>query len=267
VDEVPLKIRYAAASDLGRVRKNNEDAFVADPLLGIFAVADGMGGHAAGEVASRLALDTLRESLACSSQNKKIELSSYQTAVLSLPANRLVNGIHRANQKIYQSSQEKEEYEGMGTTVVAVYFSNSSSVVAHVGDSRLYQIRGQMIEQVTEDHSLVWEQYRQGFISKEDLSTSPLKNVVTRALGMQSTVDIDVKEIDLHEGDLLILCSDGLSDLLRDEELMRTVFEASGDLNRACNRLIQMANLRGGKDNITILLIQIEENRYPPLES
>ena len=258
-DEVALKIRYAAASDPGRVRKNNEDVFLADPSLGIFAVADGMGGHAAGEVASSLAMDTLRESIAQRNQAHESPYPPNQTAVLSSPSNLLVKGIRLANQAIYQSSHEKEEYEGMGTTVVAVYFSDSSSVVAHVGDSRLYQIRGQKIEQVTEDHSIVWEQFRQGLISKAALSSSPMKNIVTRALGMNPTVDVDMKELSLQKGDLLLLCSDGLTDLILDEELVRTVNAASGDLEQACGDLISLANQRGGKDNITVLLIQIEE--------
>jgi protein phosphatase len=253
-----LKTRYAAASDRGRVRKNNEDAFLADPGLGFFAVADGMGGHAAGEIASRLALDTLRKSIAESKQNRETESSPNQTALLSPPSTLLVNGIRLANQAVFQSSQEKEEYRGMGTTVVALFFSDSSSVVAHVGDSRLYRIRGGRIDQVTEDHSLVWEQYREGYLSKEALSSSPLKNIVTRALGMNPTVDVDVQEIDLQKGDLLVLCSDGLSDLVQDEELMSAIRSASGDLDRACRDLTQLANQRGGKDNITTLIIQIE---------
>jgi protein phosphatase len=256
--EVLLKTRYAALSDPGRVRKNNEDAFWADPDLGFFAVADGMGGHAAGEVASRLAVDTLRKAVAESRQTRKTDFSPNQTALLSPPSTLLVNGIRLANQAVFQSSQEKEEHRGMGTTVVALYFFDSSSVVAHVGDSRLYRIRGGKIHQLTEDHSLVWEQYRQGLLSKEALSASSLKNIVTRALGMNPTVDVDVQEIDLQRGDLLILCSDGLSDLVRDEELMETVLGASGDLHRACRELTQLANQRGGKDNITVLLIQIE---------
>ncbi len=253
-----MKTRYAAASDRGRVRKNNEDAFLADPGLGFFAVADGMGGHAAGEIASRLALDTLRKSIEESKQNREREFSPNQTVLLSPLSALLVNGIQLANQAVFQSSQEKEEYRGMGTTVVALFLFDSSSVVAHVGDSRLYRIRGGRIDQVTEDHSLVWEQYREGYLSKEALSSSPLKNIVTRALGMNPTVDVDVQEIDLEKGDLLVLCSDGLSDLVQDEELMSTVRRASGDLDRACRDLTQLANQRGGKDNITTLIIQIE---------
>ena len=257
-DEVRLKIFYAAASDRGRVRKNNEDAFLADPALGIFAVADGMGGHAAGEIASRLALTTLQESLARAIQSQEVEFSPNQTAVISLPSALLVNGIRTANQAVFHSSQEKEEYRGMGTTVVAVYFVDSSPVMAHVGDSRLYRIRTKKIDQLTEDHSVIWEQYREGIIPKEALSSSPLKNIITRALGMQPSVDVDVRELELEKGDLLLLCSDGLSDLVQDEELLKTVKNAAGDLNQACRDLIDLANRRGGKDNITVLLIQIE---------
>jgi serine/threonine protein phosphatase PrpC len=253
-----MKIRYATASDAGRVRKGNEDAFLANPALGIFAVADGMGGHASGEIASRLAVDSLRESIAHAVKEISSPLSEDQTAVVSSPANVLVNGIRSANVRIYKSSLEKDEYKGMGTTLVAVYFANSSAIVAHVGDSRLYQLRGQSIKQITEDHSLVWEQYRQGLITKEVLSSSPHKNIITRALGLQPTIDVEVQELGMQPGDFLILCSDGLSDLVPDEEMLAVVKEVSGDLHRACGDLIRLANLRGGKDNITVLLIQID---------
>jgi len=253
-----MKIRYAAATDTGRVRKNNEDAFIVDPALGIFAVADGMGGHASGEVASRLAVESLQDSLARAARERDAPLTEDSTAVLSSPANILINGFRLANQRIYKSSLEKDQYKGMGTTLVAVYFSGSSSIVAHVGDSRLYQIRGPAIEQVTEDHSLVWEQYKQGLIAKAALSSSPYKNIVTRALGLQPTVDVAVRDLVTQPGDSFILCSDGLSDLVLDEEMLKVSDEASGDLNRACNLLIRLANQRGGKDNITVLLIQID---------
>jgi protein phosphatase len=253
-----MRIHYAAASDLGRVRKNNEDAFIADPSLGIFAVADGMGGHACGEVASRMAVDSLQDAILRAAKEKEPPDSEDQPAVLPSPAHVLVNGIRLANQRIYKSSLKKIEYKGMGTTLVAVYFSNSSSIVAHVGDSRLYRLREQTIEQVTEDHSLVWEQYKQGWIAKEALSSSPLKNIITRALGLYPDIDVDVKELALQPGDFLILCSDGLSDLVQNEEMMGVLKHVSGDLNRACGDLIRLANLRGGKDNITVLLIQID---------
>ena len=253
-----MKTHYAVASDKGRVRKNNEDAFIAEPPLGIFAVADGMGGHASGEVASRMAVDALREAIVKSGKEKEPPFSEDQTAHLSSPAGMLANGIRLANQRIYKSSLEKIEYKGMGTTLVAVYLFNSSSIVAHVGDSRLYRIQGQTIEQVTEDHSLVWDQYKQGLIAKEALSSSPHKNIITRALGLYPTVDVDLKELAIQPGDFLILCSDGLSDLVQDEEMVGVLKNAAGDLNRACGDLIGLANLRGGKDNITVLLIQID---------
>ena len=252
-----MRIRYAAASDRGRVRPNNEDAFIADPALGIFAVADGMGGQEAGEVASRMAVDSLREAIRSAGKEKET-FSEELTTVLSSPANVLIYGIRMANQKICKSSLEKIEYRGMGTTLVAVYFFNSSSIVAHVGDSRLYRLRGQTIEQVTEDHSLVWEHYKRGLITKEALSSSPLKNIVTQALGLHPTLDVDAKELAIQAGDFLILCSDGLSDLVQDEEMVDILQNAAGDLDRACGDLIRLANFRGGKDNITVLLIQID---------
>ena len=254
-----MKVRFAVASDLGRVRKNNEDSYLADPALGVFVVADGMGGHASGEVASRLAVDSLQEFISRAKEKKESSFSEESTAVLSSPKNTLVNGIRLANQRVYKSSQEKQEYKGMGTTLVAVYFEDAVSIVANVGDSRLYHLRGPNIVQVTEDHSFVWEQYKQGLISKEALSSSPHKNIVTRALGIQPTVDVDVKELSVQPKDSFILCSDGLSDLVKEEEMLGAANKASSHLALACSEMIQMANLRGGKDNITILLIQIDQ--------
>ena len=252
-----MKIRFAVASDMGRIRKNNEDAFLAEPELGIFAVADGMGGHASGEIASRMAIDSLRESIARAGQDEEITLSDDITATISSPVNLLVNGIRLANQRIYKASKENQAYKGMGTTLVAVYLSTPTPIVAHVGDSRLYHLRGQTIKQATEDHSFVWEQYKQGLMAREALSSSPHKNIVTRALGIEPTIDVDVQELEVQQGDFLFLCSDGLSDLVQDEEILGLVSKTRHP-NHACENLIHLANLRGGKDNITVLLIQID---------
>ncbi len=254
-----MKVKFAAASDVGRVRTNNEDSFLADPVLGIFAVADGMGGHASGEVASRLAVESLRESIAGAKEEKEAKISADRTAILSSPANLLVNSIRLANQRIYKAAQENKEYKGMGTTLVAAYFPTIPPLVAHVGDSRLYHLRGQAVQQITEDHSWVWEQYKQGLIAKEAIATSPHKNIVTRALGIQPTVDVDIQDLEVQPGDFLLLCSDGLTDLVRDEEMIVTGSRNAKDLESHCNRLVRLANSRGGKDNITVLLIQIEE--------
>ncbi len=253
-----MKVRYAVASDPGQVRKKNEDSFLADPVLGIFAVADGMGGHASGEVASRLAVESLKEFISRAGREKASPLSADSTAILSSPANLIINGIRLANQKIYKASQENKEYKGMGTTLVAAYFSILPSLVAHVGDSRLYLMRGQAIQQITEDHSWVWEQYKQGLIAREAIPTSPHKNIVTRALGIQPTVDVEVQELEVQPGDFLLLCSDGLSDLVREEEMVGTVNRNIRDLDSHCKNLVRLANARGGKDNITALLVQIE---------
>jgi PPM family protein phosphatase len=252
-----MNIRFAASSDLGRVRKKNEDSFLAAPHLSLFAVADGMGGHASGEIASRLAVDTLREHFSQASATKDRRQNEDETAVLSPASNFLVRAFRLVNEKIYRASQERSETRGMGTTLVAVYFSHPSPLVAHVGDSRLYHLTAKSIHQVTEDHSLVWEQYKKGLLSKEDLPSSPQKNIITRALGIKPDVDVELKTLSLEAGDYLLLCTDGLSDMLREEQILRAVHEASGDLTRACSSLVSLANTLGGKDNITALLIQI----------
>jgi serine/threonine protein phosphatase PrpC len=251
-----MKIRFAVKSDVGRVRKNNEDAFLAEPDAGVFAVADGMGGHASGEVASRIAVETLQAFFRDGGKEQDATLRLGPEEAIPSPTQRLVQSIRLANQRIYQDSQDKNECRGMGTTVVAIYLS-SPTIVVNVGDSRLYRIRGPAIDQVTEDHSLVWEEYRKGSLAKEGLSSSPHKNIVTRALGIHPSVDVDTQELNIKPGDILLLCTDGLSDLLQDEELRKVVTENSGDLERASQRLIQWGNQRGGKDNMTVLLIEI----------
>jgi len=254
-----MNFRFAAASDVGQIRRNNEDSFLANPELKIFAVADGMGGHSSGEIASRVAIDSLRESITRASQEKTTSFTEESTAVLSSSVNLLVSSFRLANQRIYQAAQENKDYKGMGTTLVAAYLSSSSPIVAHVGDSRLYHLQEQTIRQVTEDHSWVWEQYKQGLIAKEAIPLSPHKNVVTRAMGIQATVDVDVQELEVLPGDFLLLCSDGLSDLVRDEEMLELVRQNGDDLKRTCKNLIHLANSRGGKDNITVILIQINQ--------
>lgn len=252
-----MKIRFAVASDVGRVRKNNEDAFLAAPALSLFAVADGMGGHSSGEIASRLAAEALREHFSPFSREKHSAPNEDQTVVLSPTTNLLVNAFRMANQRIYRASQERKETRGMGTTLVAVYFSPTSPIVGHVGDSRLYHLTRKTIRQITEDHSLAWEQYKKGLLAKEDIPFSPQKNIITRALGIRPDVDVELKTFSVEEDDYLLLCTDGLSDMLREDQMIREVYEASGDLNRACTALISLANSQGGKDNITALLIQI----------
>lgn len=249
-----IHLRFAAASDVGRVRTNNEDAYLAEPELGLFAVADGMGGHASGEVASALAVQALREVLSRAAEKNESSLSEDRTAVLSLPANLLVGAIRLANQKIYQASRLKDEYKGMGTTLVALYFSGPAAISGNVGDSRMYRLRGKRIEQITEDHSVVWEQYKKGLLPKEALAASAYKNVITRALGTQPSVDVDVQDLKVERGDLFLLCSDGLSDLVPDEEMLDTV-RGAASLEAACRDLISLANARGGKDNITVVLV------------
>jgi serine/threonine protein phosphatase PrpC len=254
-----MKIRFAAISDMGRVRKNNEDASLAEPDLGVFAVADGMGGHASGEVASRMALAALREFFRQTGKEEDATLRLGLVETQDSPLQFLAQGIRQANQQIYQASQDKNEYRGMGTTLVAVAFC-APAIVANVGDSRLYRIRDPAIEQITEDHSLVWEEYKKGLLTKEEISSAHHKNIVTRALGIHPSVEVDVKPLDLDPGDLLLLCTDGLSDLVREEEMLRVIVESAGDLEKAGQELVRLANHRGGKDNITVLLIETTDS-------
>lgn len=253
-----MKIQFAVLSDKGLVRQNNEDAYLADPGLGIFAVADGMGGHASGEVASRTAVETLREFLTREKQDADATLRLAPCPEAASPARRLVQAIRLANFNIYRASQEKVEYQGMGTTLVAAYFPPGGAVAANVGDSRLYRIRGSTIEQWTQDHSLVWEQFKQGLISKEELSAAPYKHVVTRALGIHPNIEVDIHELLLQVKDVLLLCSDGLSDLVKDAEILRVVSETPDNLEGTVRKLIHLANSRGGKDNITALILRID---------
>ncbi len=256
-----MKVHFAAASDAGRALLNNEDAFLADPSLGIFAVADGMGGHVSGELASGLAVEWLREGIVRAGREKFQALPEMYPPIFPTPASILVNALRLANQMIYETSREKKELLGMGTTIVAVYFPNHTPIAVHVGDSRLYHLRKNMIEQITEDHSLVWDLYKEGLITRDELSLHPQKNIITRALGLDPNVDIDLKPLrNLGPGDFLLLCSDGLSDLVRDGEMVELVRKRGAeDLNRACRDLIFLANARGGKDNITVLLIGIHD--------
>ncbi len=253
-----MRIQFAVLSDVGRVRQNNEDTCLAETALGIFAVADVMGGHASGEVASRMAMDTLRKFLVQAKDDADATLRINGPPDSASPKDLLAQGVRLANHKIYQASQERSEYRGMGTTLVAVYFPSRSAVLANVGDSRLYQIRSGAIEQMTEDHSLVWEQYKQGLLPKEALSSAPHKNIVTRALGIHPTVEVDLRELSLQSGDILLFCTDGLSDLVEDHEMLGVVMETPENLDGAARKLVDLANSRGGKDNITVLFIQIE---------
>lgn len=242
---------FAARTSVGRVRSNNEDAFYVPPASGgcceLFMVADGMGGHRGGEVASRMAVK---------------EVSDYINAHFSKDLNEdtirtLINdSIIEANKKILMSAMEHEEWAGMGTTLTLVLFFRKKIFIGHVGDSRAYLIRDNDIIQLTRDHSLVWQLMEEGRLTMDETRTHPMKNIITRALGTERVLKPDFLEYDLEKDDIIIICSDGLTNMLEDYEIKNIV--CGRELETAADMLIQTANLHGGIDNITVELIKAD---------
>lgn len=251
-------MRYVAAAktDVGKKRQGNEDRFCLAPELGLYVVADGMGGHAAGEVASRLAVETIREGMERCLSGGDIAAEDATVISGSPEASFLLRSIRLANRVIYDSARGHREYAGMGTTVVAVLARGSRFVLAHVGDSRIYRIRGNRILQVSRDHSFVQQQVDHGVISAAEAQHSQYRHMITRALGLKDSVEVDLSEQPARDGDILLLCSDGLSDLLDDHEILANVREHAADPDGACQALVDRANAKGGDDNITVLLIR-----------
>ena len=253
-------MRYSAVvkTDMGRKRRGNEDCYCLDPELGLFVVADGMGGHAAGEVASRLAVDTIQERVAMYLSGAKAATVGEPVPTCSREANFLLSSIRSANRVIYDAAQGRREHAGMGTTVVSVLAVDDHVVLAHVGDSRIYRIRDAGIVQLSRDHSLVQQQVDRGIMARGEAQESLYRHLITRALGIQESVEVDLQEQPVLPGDLLLLCSDGLSDLLEDEEMRVIIQEHGDDLEKACQALVDRANYKGGDDNITALLIRAQ---------
>jgi len=240
-------------TDTGMVREHNEDCFLIIPESGIAMLADGMGGHLAGEVASALAVDKITHHLLKAfAEHRKARPANSE----SFEAQVLVNAIKGANTAIHQASLSKAEQSGMGTTIVVASFHDNRLTVAHVGDSRLYRYRRQVLSQLTEDHSMVQELLRRGLISADEARTSVNRNLVTRALGVDPVVEVDVNEETVEKGDLYLLCSDGLNDVLSDEEIGTMLAQYGSNLEAAAQQLITEVNARGGPDNVSIVLIQ-----------
>jgi serine/threonine protein phosphatase PrpC len=253
-----MRLEFAAGSDIGRRRKGNEDSLFVNPEMGLFVVADGMGGHAAGEVASRVAVEAINEFICLTSRDNEITWPFGLDENMSYDGNRLKTAIRYANEKVLQETQQQNEYEGMATTVVAALVDQSTVNLAHVGDSRIYLARDGQLRQLTSDHSWVNEQIQNGIISPDQARTHPLRNVVTRALGGRSDIEVDMQEITALEGDVLLLCTDGLTTMLPDEEIAACIDSAIGSAEQTARELIDAANERGGEDNITVVLIKFE---------
>lgn len=233
-------------TDPGRVRAQNEDALAYSPEHGYAILADGMGGYNAGEVASGTAVavmvDILDEKLAAGHES---------------PRHLLADAVQSANAEVFRSALSRPEYQGMGTTLVAAMFKRGRLLVAHVGDSRLYRLRGGMLVRMTNDHSVVQEQLNAGMLDAQAAALSPDRHLLTRALGVEPQVSADIAEHPVQRDDLYLLCSDGLTDMLADPEIAALLVSQGQGLEAACRQLVQTANERGGHDNISVLLVRV----------
>jgi protein phosphatase len=254
-----MKISYRAVTDVGRKRKGNEDALFLNPEQRLFVVADGMGGHAAGEVASRIAVDSINEFVTLTGGDEEITWPFGLDETISYDGNRLKTAIRHANRKVLEATREKTEYEGMATTVAGVLVDGDLANLGHVGDSRIYLWSEGELIQLTSDHSWVNEQIQNGVISTEQARNHPLRNVVTRALGGKQDLSVDMQVRKMWPGEMLLLCSDGLTTMVPDDEIARLLDESQGDVDKSAQALVDEANSRGGEDNITVVLLKFEE--------
>ncbi len=237
-----MKIDSFGQTDVGRKRDKNEDSLVVDQDMGFFMVADGMGGHQGGEIASRIAVETVLATL------KKMD-----RAVEG--GNGLKKAIRLASQKIFEKANQDPYLQGMGTTAVVLWICQDKGLIAHVGDSRAYLVRGGKVTQLTMDHSLVAEQLKAGFIAEADIKKHKFKNIITRSVGFQGDVEVDLLIRELEVGDRFLLCSDGLTNLVDPQDIAKIV--SKNNPKNACQKLIDLANKRGGDDNVTAVVVSV----------
>jgi protein phosphatase len=249
-------LEIATATDSGMVRSHNEDSIVADATSGFVILADGMGGYNAGEVASGIAaamLGTGLKQILDGADPGSIEPESGETLAVKI----LREQITGANASIYQAAKSQPQYAGMGTTLVVGLFYDNRLSVAHIGDSRLYRLRGDEFKQITRDHSLLQEQIDSGMITEEMARFSLNRNLVTRALGIDNEVEPEIHTYEVEVGDIYLLCSDGLNDMVEDDEIKLTLSSLQANLQLASQQLVQMANDNGGRDNVSVILVRI----------
>lgn len=240
-------------TDVGSVRDHNEDAIITNPDLGICVLADGMGGHKGGEMASAITIGTVIETLTEDLKNIKPGKTDDETGY-SMESKAAHDAVALANSNVFMSSSENEKYRGMGTTVVVLLFYDNRFSVVHVGDSRLYRLRDGILEPITRDHSLMQELIDRGFYTPEQARTSMNKNLVTRAIGIEDVVQIDVTEDIALVDDIYMMCSDGITDMIDDDLIQNTMLNCGTDLKKMAEELIREANAHGGKDNISVIL-------------
>jgi serine/threonine protein phosphatase PrpC len=250
-------IEMVTCTDSGRVRSHNEDSVLVNPRFGLAVLADGMGGYNAGEVASGMATTVLGSELV--SAFKERSPQEVNANGLTWAHEVLVDVIGRTNAAIHTAAQTHSKYAGMGTTLVMVQFFDNRLAVAHVGDSRLYRLRGDTLERLTRDHSLLQEQIDSGMITPEQARYSMNKNLVTRGLGVEMTVDTEVNEYGALPGDIYLLCSDGLNDMVEDDVIAMIMSASSSNLPMCASQLVQKANDNGGRDNVSVILAKIKE--------
>jgi len=256
-------LQSASLTDPGRVRDHNEDCIEARPEIGLYVLADGMGGYNAGEVASGMATSLIADGLLEAWRPPDVDRMRREDA--KALAERLIREqVARANSAIFTTSQNNPECAGMGTTLVVCHFYDDFVTVAHIGDSRLYRLRGDTMEQVTRDHSLLQEQLDSGLITPEEAKLSQNKNLVTRALGIDPSVETEVHTYDAEPDDVYLLCSDGLSDMVEDEEIRLTLMTLKTNPALTVQQLVQSANDNGGRDNISAMLIRVAEHFNVP---
>jgi len=249
----PLRIEVAGQTDVGRKRSHNEDNFAIMAEYGLFIVADGMGGHASGEVASKMAVDAMHEFFSQTAEDPERTWPYKMDRSKGYEENRLITGIKLANLRIYETAQRESKKRGMGTTFVSICTANDGVYVAHVGDSRVYRFRDGKIEALTEDHSLLNDYRKMKRLTEEEIANFPHKNVIVRALGMKDSVKVDTRFEMPQEGDVVLLCTDGLAGPCSDQEIFE-IIDSTADLSIATQGLIHAANERGGPDNVTCVL-------------
>lgn len=243
-------------TDVGRRRKLNEDNYVVDAETQLYAVCDGMGGHNAGEVASKMAIETLESFIQKSHREKEITWPYGLDVNLSFEGNRLKTALQLANKRVFKAADNREDYTGMGTTAVAALISENVMTLGSAGDSRVYLVRGGQLTQLSKDDSWVTSAWAEGILSAEEIERHPLRNVITKAIGAKETIEIDVSEHKLEAGDVSFLCSDGLHAMLSDEQILKVLTPFPATLQEAAQKLIDAANEAGGKDNVTVVMLR-----------
>lgn len=252
------KLAMEAQSDTGCVREHNEDNFGFDAEMGLAVLADGMGGYKAGEVASAIAITSLVHTvIQIKASEEKIDLNDCSEDESAI----LYRALSQANQQVYDSAHDDHDCRGMGTTVSAAWFHDNKVSIAHIGDSRIYRYRNYRLELLTTDHTVVQELVDHGFYTEEEARASEQRNIVTRALGIDPAVEIDIYDYDVRVGDIYLLCSDGLTDMVDDMDVANILRRSSTDLKYGAGELVNKALSNGGKDNVTVIIVRVDEGQ------